>query len=235
VSFSNQLSVVSIRLALALFLVSSGAGLQAGRDCLLVRGALGDPAFQEIFADMESAWRQAAEQAGDVRFQRLAAKAELKEALHKLPAESEELWIVLVGHGTDDGRTAKFNLEGEDVSAAELASWLASWTRPLVVMNSPLPAVPSYRRFRERTGWWSQPRKAGPKCMLPSSASTSPGARCPEADLDRDGAISVLEATVVAANRVAAEYAAGNQLASEHALVDDNGDGKGTRADWFEG
>ena len=33
-----------------------------------------------------------------------------------------ELWLVFIGHGTFDGRSAKFNLRGPDLSAADLAA-----------------------------------------------------------------------------------------------------------------
>jgi len=57
----------------------------------------------------------------------------------------------------------------------------------------------------------------------------------PAADLNRDGAVSLLEAFLVASGRTQEFYETERRLASEHALIDDHGDGKGTRADWFEG
>ena len=41
-----------------------------------------------------------------------------------LVKSSEPLWLVLIGHGTFDGRLAKFNLRGPDVTAGELNQWL---------------------------------------------------------------------------------------------------------------
>src|SRR5690606_28587511 len=55
------------------------------------------------------------------------------------------------------------------------------------------------------------------------------------ADIDRDGQTSLLEAFVTAAQRVQAFYAEQGRLATEHALLDDNGDGHGTPAEWFRG
>jgi hypothetical protein len=55
------------------------------------------------------------------------------------------------------------------------------------------------------------------------------------ADLDKDGQTSLLEAFLLAAKRTEQFYADNNRLATEHALIDDNGDGKGTPADWFRG
>jgi hypothetical protein len=57
----------------------------------------------------------------------------------------------------------------------------------------------------------------------------------PDADIDQDGQTSVLEAFVTAAQRVQAFYKETGRLATEHALIDDNGDKQGTPAEWFRG
>ncbi len=55
------------------------------------------------------------------------------------------------------------------------------------------------------------------------------------ADLDKDGQTSLLEAYLHASRRVDESYAAAARLATEHALLDDNGDKQGTPAGWFQG
>jgi hypothetical protein len=55
------------------------------------------------------------------------------------------------------------------------------------------------------------------------------------ADLDHDGQVSVLELFLNAAHAVDESYKKDGLLATEHALIDDNGDGRGTRGDWFQG
>ncbi len=57
----------------------------------------------------------------------------------------------------------------------------------------------------------------------------------PKADLDKDGQTSLLEAFLSASHAVGQFYAAAGRLATEHALLDDNGDGLGTPAEWFRG
>ena len=57
----------------------------------------------------------------------------------------------------------------------------------------------------------------------------------PTVDLDKDGQISLLEAFLAASNRVVRFYREDNRLVTEHALIDDNGDGLGTPATWFRG
>ena len=49
------------------------------------------------------------------------------------------------------------------------------------------------------------------------------------ADLDKDGAVSLLEAFIYARQEVARHYEEENELLTEHAVLDDNGDGEGSR------
>jgi hypothetical protein len=56
-----------------------------------------------------------------------------------------------------------------------------------------------------------------------------------KADLDKDDQTSLLEAFLLASSRVKEFYDGEGRLATEHALIDDNGDGLGTPADWFQG
>ena len=56
-----------------------------------------------------------------------------------------------------------------------------------------------------------------------------------EGDANQDGQVSLLEAFVSAAQSVEQFYEDEGRLASEHALIDDNGDSVGTPADWFRG
>ena len=55
------------------------------------------------------------------------------------------------------------------------------------------------------------------------------------ADTDKNKRISVLEAFRFAKGEVAKAYEREGLLATEHALLDDNGDGLGTPPDWFSG
>lgn len=57
----------------------------------------------------------------------------------------------------------------------------------------------------------------------------------PAADLDKDEQTSLLEAYLLASSRLREFYKKEGRLATEHALLDDNGDKLGTPADWFQG
>jgi hypothetical protein len=47
-------------------------------------------------------------------------------------------------------------------------------------------------------------------------------------DIDRDWRLSLLDVYLWSARETANDYATGMLLATEHALIDDNGDGRGT-------
>ena len=57
----------------------------------------------------------------------------------------------------------------------------------------------------------------------------------PAADIDKDGETSLLEAWLTAARKTADFYKDEGRIATEHSLLDDNGDGLGTPPDWFSG
>ncbi|HEY2250175.1 MAG TPA: hypothetical protein VGH74_03900, partial [Planctomycetaceae bacterium] len=57
----------------------------------------------------------------------------------------------------------------------------------------------------------------------------------PRADIDKDEQTSLLEAFLLASSDTREFYAREGRLATEHALLDDNGDALGTPADWFQG
>jgi len=60
----------------------------------------------------------------------------LKQTLSAEPRESaNELWLVLLGHGTFDGKVAKVNLRGPDISTDDLSAWLQPFKRPLAVID----------------------------------------------------------------------------------------------------
>lgn len=154
----------------------------------------------------------------------------------RIPEPSRALWLVLIGHGTFDGRSAKFNLAGPDVSAAELAQWLQPQRRTAVVVcgfscsGAFLPELSAAGRVIVTA------TKSGNEHLFSrfghffaQAVTTSEG------DLDKDGRTSVWEAFLAAARRTEQYYRDRGQLATEHALLDDNGDGRGVRSDWFDG
>ena len=149
---------------------------------------------------------------------------------------AEPLWIVLIGHGTYDGREAKFNLRGPDVTDLELSEWLAPIKRPVAVLNCASASGPFINRLSGENRVVVTATKSGHEQNFARFGQYLAEAIAdPRADLDKDGQVSLLEAFLTAGSRVDEYYRTHSQLATEHALLDDNGDRLGTPADWFRG
>lgn len=146
------------------------------------------------------------------------------------------LWIVLIGHGTFDGRAAKFNLRGPDITDAELAEWLRPAKRPVVVIDCTAASAPFLNRLSAPGRVVITATRSGSEINYARFGQyLAESIADPRADLDKDGQVSLLEAFLSASHRVEDYYKMRSQLASEHALLDDNGDRLGTPPDWFRG
>lgn len=161
----------------------------------------------------------------------------LRQLLQDEPRESPaELWIVLIGHGTFDGREARFNLRGPDLGATELAGWLKPFKRPLVIIDGSSSSSPFLNKLSGPGRVVITATRSGHEQNYSRFGSHLARALIdPAADLDKDRQVSVLEAFIMASRRLVEWYDADGRLATEHPLLDDNGDGAGTPADWFRG
>jgi len=214
------------------------------RSLVLVVGAAGERSYGEKFASWANLWKQGAARGG---FQTIVVgedappgvndKDRFLKVLHDETAKGRgELWLVFIGHGTFDGRDAKFNLRGPDLSAEELAAALKSCTRPVAIVQCAsasgpfLPALSGPGRVvivATRSGYEVNATRFG--------GYLARAVADPAADLDKDGQTSLLEAFLMAARQVDQFYREDGRLATEHPLIDDNGDGLGTPWDWFRG
>jgi mannose-6-phosphate isomerase-like protein (cupin superfamily) len=227
------------------FVLMAAARLYAeetNRTVLVVLGAEGESVFGERFLSAATNWQHAAE-LGKARFVLIGADSETNElaqvrsAISSEPHKSnEEFWIVLIGHGTFDGKEGRFNLRGPDLTSTEMSSLLNSFERPLIIVDSAsgsgafLKALSGPHRVvitATRSGNEQNYARFGEFMALAIAD--------PAADLDKDGQTSLLEGFLSASRKAAEFYASEGRLATEHALIDDNGDSHGTPADWFTG
>jgi hypothetical protein len=149
---------------------------------------------------------------------------------------SEALWLVLIGHGTFDGKTARFNLRGPDVSAQELALWLKDIGRPVAIIDCASSSSPLINELSGPDRVVVTATKSGHEHNFARFGDyLSAAIADPRADIDKDEQTSLLEAFLLASSDTREFYAREGRLATEHALLDDNGDSMGTPADWFQG
>lgn len=144
--------------------------------------------------------------------------------------------LVLIGHGSAqpsrEGVRARFNLPGPDLSPQQLAKALdAIEDRVVVVVNS-----------ASASGPFLEPLSAPGRIVITatSSAAENQHARFAghfvaafaddAADADKDRQVSVLEAFTFATRAVTRDFKGEGLLQTEHAVLDDSGDGVGSRA-----
>ncbi len=145
-------------------------------------------------------------------------------------APDDRILILLIGHGSGSGAESRFNLPGPDISATELAVQLDKFpTQTVVLVNAAsasgdfVPVLSGPNRVlitATKTGFERNETVFG-EFFVEAFASDG-------ADTDKDNRVSILEAFTFARREVTRRYEDSNRLLTEHALLDDNGDGEGS-------
>lgn len=216
---------------------------------IVVNGAAGEETYADVFAKQIAVWAETAAAHGgrtrligqkDDQTQVAGTPSDRSRLEQTLAAEPKEgtapLWIVLIGHGTFDKKSARFNLRGDDITAAELATWLQPFQRPLAIINTASASAPFLKALSAPGRIVITATRSGNEQNYARFGSALASALAdPATDLDQDSQVSLLEAFLIASNKVEEFYRTEGRLATEHALIDDNGDGLGTPASWFRG
>ena len=238
-------------------------GLSFGQDSVpsvcLVLGAPGEPLYGNMFQQWAQLWRESSQGTtvqwiGPVNPVQVSPtqvspvpigvadgtsdRERLKAWIDRVEQVPEEgtYWLVLMGHGTHDGKTTKFNLLGSDVSAQELGQWLIGSKHRWVIAVCGSSSGPFLAALSHPNRVVIASTKSGSESNFSRFGGFfAQSISDPESDLDHDRAISVLEAFVSASRRTQRYYEENKLLATEQAILDDNGDGKGTPADFYRG
>lgn len=140
----------------------------------------------------------------------------------------DEVFVMLIGHGSFDSRGAAFNLPGPDLMAADYAKLLDKFPSQRVV----------FVNTASSSGGFLQPL-AGPARIIVAATKTGGEKLDPTfpeyfieafatgaADRNADGRVSVLEAFEYAKTRVTEAYQKSGNILTEHAALEDGHDGK---------
>lgn len=223
---------------------------------LIVIGLPGDRPHRKEFADIARHWHAwlstkggfakedvliLGEDCGDKDLKALmtptAEKVSLEECFKSLSQdlkEEDRFWLLMLGHGNHDGRRAYFHQAGPDlddrqwqtllkgIKCREQVCWLtfsaSGWflkslsTKGRVVITATEPD----NEFNDTEF----------PLALVDVFEQEPA----DLDLDKDGHVSVRELFVKTCEGVTALFEANKRLPTEHAQLDDSGDGKGTEA-----
>jgi hypothetical protein len=143
---------------------------------------------------------------------------------------SDRVLVVLIGHGTSGPGGVAFNLPGPDVGPEDLRTALAGFGSSTVAVV----------HTGSGSGAFVEPL-AGPERIIITATRSGRELNATHfgehfvaalaedgADIDRDGRTSLLEAFTYARIEVARHYESQNEIQTEHAVLDDDGDGSGT-------
>lgn len=151
-------------------------------------------------------------------------------ALAKRAAPGDAVLIVLIGHGSGDGPESRLNVSGPDPVARDYAAWLGALAKQQVVV---VVAASGSGDFLAALSGPNRVVITATKAASERNESQfaelfARGLATDEADLDKDGRISALEAYGYARAAVRKRYEEKKTLLTEHAQLDDDGDGKGS-------
>ena len=144
--------------------------------------------------------------------------------LSRRVSPGDVLLVFLNGHGAGERASSRVNLPGPDATAADYATWLSGFARQTVVFVNAasgsgdfVPIIAGAGRVvvtATRTG-----------IERNESIFAQPfvrGLTGTEADVDKDGRVSVFEAFDFARKEVVRVYETGNKMLTEHAVLNDS-------------
>ena len=142
----------------------------------------------------------------------------------------DKVLVILIGHGTDGPNGAQFNLPGPDLGPTDFdLAMIAFPTQQLALVHT-----------GSASGGFVQPL-AGPNRVIIAATRSARERNATEfgqffaeamagggSDLDHDNRVSLLEAFTYAKQEVERHYEEQNEMQSEHAVLEDDGDGEGS-------
>ena len=239
---------MKLRLAMLLACLIGANSLVAQTHVIIVTGASGEPhyaaSFQSVGASLVDALVSkhgltqnditylAEDPSRDAkRIDGKSSKQELTQAIARAAARrSERVLVILIGHGSHSGSDSRFNLPGPDLTAGELDVMLEPLNaKQVAVVNAAsasgdfVPVLSGKNRIVITATKSSQERNQTlfPQHFVAAFATAG-------ADTDKDERVSLLEAFIYAKREVARAYESDSRLPTEHAILDDDGDRRGS-------
>jgi hypothetical protein len=213
---------------------------RAGTYYVTVAGLGGEPDYEQRFAAMAADLDRSFKNAGtDSHVYTLsggdATHSRLNETLTLVARQAkpeDDFVLVLIGHGSFDGIEYKFNLVGPDISAGELATLCDHiLSKRQLIVNTTSASGGSIAALQ----------KPGRAVIAATKSGTEKNATVfarywvdalhdATADVDKNDAITALEAFRYAADKSAEFYETQKRLATEHAVFEDTGKNEAVRA-----
>jgi hypothetical protein len=154
------------------------------------------------------------------------------EALRKASTPDDGLWVIVLGHGHFDGRRSHLNLPGPDLTDSAFGRLFEGIKAKeqvffLTTSASGFFLKPLASRGRIGISATEADREVN-ETLFPIALADVLASPPPEADRDKDGALSVFELYLATVADVMRRYVEDELIPTEHAQLDDNGDGRGS-------
>ena len=228
-------------LALVLFIAASAVAQKGdpNKFAVIINGPGGEPVYAKQFTEWTAELSSTLSKRYGFDPKQIKVLAEkdataegVKRAFASLKSELNDgnvLYLFLIGHGSFDGKESKFNLVGPDLSASDYNQLLSSLpTRRIVVFNMSSASGEFVKALSAKGRIIVTATRNGQETNATRFAGFFINAlNATDGDTDQDGHTSVLEAFVYATRLTDDFYKRAGRLATEHALLDDNGDGVG--------
>jgi hypothetical protein len=217
------------RLLLAAVLVGVSSPALAALHVLIVEGLGGEKVYTTQFSEQSAAVRKAMLPLTDNDHlhwldSKAATRAAIEAAFKSMSVGAgadDRLALFLVGHGSFDGADFKFNIEGPDITGAELKSLLTKFPSPdqlIVATGSSSGALQELLKSQKRvviTGT----RSGAERNVTRFGAEFANALGDATADTDKNASLSAQEAFDFAQRNVKGFYEREVRLASEHAQI----------------
>jgi hypothetical protein len=228
--FQGRLLVIALMVVLC-----AARAIAADTYALIVSGASGGAPYAEKYDGWRNSFVATLKTTLGYRDDRIvslpeASRAQIQQVLRDLRGrmtKDDVLFVMLIGHGTDE----KFNLTGPDMTAADWAAQLKPIPGRVVFVDTTSSSFPFLRQLAApgrivitaTDSAAQQFETVFPEFFIKAFTE-------PSADGDKDGRISIFEAFLFASANVRIWFDRHNQLPTERALLDDDGDGVGREA-----
>ena len=162
-----------------------------------------------------------------------STKAEIEQGLARFAASAganDVVVVVLIGHGTSDGKVSKFNLPGPDMTAADFAAALKKFpTRNVAFVNTASSSGPFIEALAaDGRVIVTATRSGAEKFATLFGGHFIDALASDDADADKNKRVSILEAFNAAKIDVARMYEQRGVMLTERAMLEDSGDGEGS-------
>jgi hypothetical protein len=216
---------------------------------LIVVGLAGDPEHARTFHGWGNSLAEASERLGvaperlvylvdkpmegDQRVSGVSNREGIVKALDTIAGSAgpdDLVFVTLIGHGAWDGRSAKFNIPGPDISAEEFDALVRKLKAKQIVFVNTASASGPFVEVLSGPGRTivSATRSGAEHYTTLFGGFFVDALSSPNADADKNKRISVLEAFQFAKAEVTRAFEREGLLVTEHALLDDDGDKKGS-------